>query len=205
MPNLPRRGLDGLHHEAHAREDLRREVLHQLEVLVQQRFALGSVGDDELHLAAALTEVGKPAPPAPTTPHRLELLLRDPWSRLAHRASRAPVLPVRRSPESLSRSAPVSIIFGSGATRPAPCTRDRSAAGRSSGSDRTGAEWRREITFSLRVSPSESRNFTSTESLWRMADGGLEPEQIHLPCTPKGIRPGFEVPEVLEHQNFILA
>jgi hypothetical protein len=52
----------GVDHRTHPRQNLYGEMLHQLCVLVDQRLALGAVGDHEFHLRLRFYVGGEPGP-----------------------------------------------------------------------------------------------------------------------------------------------
>ena len=43
-------GPNRVHHQGHPRQDVRRKVLHQLGVFVNQRLTFGPIGNQEFHL-----------------------------------------------------------------------------------------------------------------------------------------------------------
>ena len=59
MPKWPVLGAGELHHGAHAGDDLGGVVLHELGVLVDERLALGAVGDHEFNARLGLDVGGK--------------------------------------------------------------------------------------------------------------------------------------------------
>src|ERR1035441_10480394 len=63
MPNLPFLGAHRVHEGEHSGQDRLRKMLHQLGIFVDERLALGSVGDHELHLRLRL-DIGWKAGPA---------------------------------------------------------------------------------------------------------------------------------------------
>ena len=174
-----------------SRQDLRREVLHQLDVFVQQWLALGAVGEHELHSGRRLDR-GWEARAA--RPHHAALpQASDPESCVTNRSSRRTVASSEGSTVTsvFSKSSPVSIMLDQvpRGQLHAPGIGQR-AAGRAAQLQQIGVA-QGDHLFHPACRRSESRNFTSTESLWRMATAVWSHRKSTCQVRPSRVRSGL--------------
>ena len=85
-------GAGGRHHRVHARQNVRRKMLHELGVLMDERLALGAVGDHVLHPRLRL-DICREAGPAGAHHAALAQFLAEHQSKDTSCSARFPLAP----------------------------------------------------------------------------------------------------------------